>query len=238
MRWQDAWKLTFWQKLDASGGLGNSKFNCRTAWCETLNQEIYSWDVRVYVLMCWSHLGMSIWGHVRVGHWMHALHNDVETTFLGNGGWGGMCGWPFAMYVFCGAKCINECWMLPMAGDSDKTSNAWHLCCVRPIHAYVHGTWRGARHHMQHIDLFYKGDVVLWLFMHSPSYHGLKVHVCMWKFVFAIKWQSWSVYLHIQVTYPLCTIASNPRLPEHCIEYARILLWPKEKPFEGQWSVP
>lgn len=24
-----------------------------------------------------------------------------------------------------------------------------------------------------------------------------------------------------------------PRLPEHCIEYARILLWPKEKPFGG-----
>lgn len=24
-----------------------------------------------------------------------------------------------------------------------------------------------------------------------------------------------------------------PRLPEHCIEYARILQWPKEKPFGG-----
>lgn len=34
-----------------------------------------------------------------------------------------------------------------------------------------------------------------------------------------------------QVNFPLCTIASKPRLPEHCIEYARILLWPKEKPF-------
>jgi ubiquitin-activating enzyme E1 C len=34
-----------------------------------------------------------------------------------------------------------------------------------------------------------------------------------------------------QVNFPLCTIASKPRLPEHCIEYAKILLWPKEKPF-------
>lgn len=25
-----------------------------------------------------------------------------------------------------------------------------------------------------------------------------------------------------------------PRLPEHCIEYARILQWPKEKPFGGK----
>jgi ubiquitin-activating enzyme E1 C len=29
----------------------------------------------------------------------------------------------------------------------------------------------------------------------------------------------------------LCTIAHTPRLAEHCIEYARILLWPKENPF-------
>jgi ubiquitin-activating enzyme E1 C len=34
-----------------------------------------------------------------------------------------------------------------------------------------------------------------------------------------------------QVNFPLCTIAHTPRLPEHCIEYAKILLWPKEDPF-------
>uniref|UniRef100_A0A8C5D746 NEDD8-activating enzyme E1 catalytic subunit n=1 Tax=Gouania willdenowi TaxID=441366 RepID=A0A8C5D746_GOUWI len=39
-----------------------------------------------------------------------------------------------------------------------------------------------------------------------------------------------------QINFPMCTIASMPRLPEHCIEYARILLWPKEKPF-GETSL-
>uniref|UniRef100_A0A3B4VC38 NEDD8-activating enzyme E1 catalytic subunit n=1 Tax=Seriola dumerili TaxID=41447 RepID=A0A3B4VC38_SERDU len=39
-----------------------------------------------------------------------------------------------------------------------------------------------------------------------------------------------------QINFPMCTIASMPRLPEHCIEYARILQWPKEKPF-GDTSV-
>uniref|UniRef100_A0A3Q4AC93 NEDD8-activating enzyme E1 catalytic subunit n=1 Tax=Mola mola TaxID=94237 RepID=A0A3Q4AC93_MOLML len=34
-----------------------------------------------------------------------------------------------------------------------------------------------------------------------------------------------------QVNFPMCTIASMPRLPEHCIEYAWIFLWPKETPF-------
>jgi ubiquitin-activating enzyme E1 C len=34
-----------------------------------------------------------------------------------------------------------------------------------------------------------------------------------------------------QVNYPLCTIATKPRLPEHCIEYARLILWTKLKPF-------
>ncbi|XP_075955561.1 NEDD8-activating enzyme E1 catalytic subunit-like isoform X2 [Anarhichas minor] len=34
-----------------------------------------------------------------------------------------------------------------------------------------------------------------------------------------------------QINFPMCTIASMPRLPEHCVEYARIFQWPKEKPF-------
>jgi len=34
-----------------------------------------------------------------------------------------------------------------------------------------------------------------------------------------------------QVNYPLCTIAETPRLPEHCIEYVKVIQWPKEMPF-------
>ncbi len=37
-----------------------------------------------------------------------------------------------------------------------------------------------------------------------------------------------------QVNFPLCTLAHTPRLPEHCVEYVRILLWPKENPFGGE----
>ncbi|XP_011306003.1 NEDD8-activating enzyme E1 catalytic subunit [Fopius arisanus] len=36
-----------------------------------------------------------------------------------------------------------------------------------------------------------------------------------------------------QVTYPLCTIANTPRLPEHCVEYVKVIVWPKENPFEA-----
>eukprot|EP00053_Salpingoeca_punica_P010652 m.95535 g.95535 ORF g.95535 m.95535 type:complete len:435 (-) comp15455_c0_seq1:321-1625(-) len=32
-----------------------------------------------------------------------------------------------------------------------------------------------------------------------------------------------------QINYPMCTIAHTPRLPEHCIEYAKVILWPKER---------
>lgn len=35
-----------------------------------------------------------------------------------------------------------------------------------------------------------------------------------------------------QVNYPMCTLAETPRLPEHCIEYALIVLW--EKAFPGR----
>lgn len=34
-----------------------------------------------------------------------------------------------------------------------------------------------------------------------------------------------------QITYPLCTIATNPRLPEHCIEYAKLFSWRNDNPF-------
>jgi len=33
------------------------------------------------------------------------------------------------------------------------------------------------------------------------------------------------------INYPLCTIANTPRLPEHTIEYVKVLLWPREQPF-------
>ncbi|CAN8076010.1 unnamed protein product [Agarophyton chilense] len=34
-----------------------------------------------------------------------------------------------------------------------------------------------------------------------------------------------------QQNYPFCTIANTPRLPEHCVEYANVILWDKLKPF-------
>ena len=34
-----------------------------------------------------------------------------------------------------------------------------------------------------------------------------------------------------RATVPLCTIASIPRQPEHCIEWAHLIAWEKEKPF-------
>lgn len=29
----------------------------------------------------------------------------------------------------------------------------------------------------------------------------------------------------------MCTIAHTPRLPAHCVEYVKLLLWPQEHPF-------
>jgi len=34
-----------------------------------------------------------------------------------------------------------------------------------------------------------------------------------------------------QVNFPLCTIAHTPRLPEHCVEYVKVLQWERDKPF-------
>ena len=31
-----------------------------------------------------------------------------------------------------------------------------------------------------------------------------------------------------QKTYPMCTLAETPRVPEHCIEYAYVKLWNEE----------
>lgn len=36
-----------------------------------------------------------------------------------------------------------------------------------------------------------------------------------------------------QISYPLCTIANTPRLPEHCIEYVKIIQWEKQNPFQA-----
>ena len=30
-----------------------------------------------------------------------------------------------------------------------------------------------------------------------------------------------------QLNFPMCTLAHTPRLPEHCVEYVRVLLWPQ-----------
>lgn len=37
-----------------------------------------------------------------------------------------------------------------------------------------------------------------------------------------------SLDLHAaKTTFPICTIANTPRLPEHCIEWASVLEWPR-----------
>ena len=37
-------------------------------------------------------------------------------------------------------------------------------------------------------------------------------------------------------TFPICTIANTPRLPEHCIEWASIIEWPRI--FAGSFVAP
>lgn len=36
----------------------------------------------------------------------------------------------------------------------------------------------------------------------------------------------------------MCTIAHTPRLPEHCVEYVKVILWEKENPFDGGSLIP
>ncbi|XP_072454814.1 NEDD8-activating enzyme E1 catalytic subunit isoform X4 [Notamacropus eugenii] len=57
-------------------------------------------------------------------------------------------------------------------------------------------------------------------------YRQFHIIVCGLDSIIARRWINGML-----VNFPMCTIASMPRLPEHCIEYARILQWPKEQPF-------
>lgn len=35
--------------------------------------------------------------------------------------------------------------------------------------------------------------------------------------------------LNKPTAFPICTIANTPRLPEHCIEWASVLEWPRQR---------
>ncbi|XP_022652126.1 NEDD8-activating enzyme E1 catalytic subunit-like [Varroa jacobsoni] len=41
-------------------------------------------------------------------------------------------------------------------------------------------------------------------------------------------------YYPPQDKFPMCTLAQTPRLPEHCVEYVKIVQWPKDNPFGGE----
>ena len=36
----------------------------------------------------------------------------------------------------------------------------------------------------------------------------------------------------------MCTIANTPRLPEHCVEYVRVIQWSQDQPFGGRQILP
>uniref|UniRef100_A0A0N5ABF0 NEDD8-activating enzyme E1 catalytic subunit n=1 Tax=Syphacia muris TaxID=451379 RepID=A0A0N5ABF0_9BILA len=36
-----------------------------------------------------------------------------------------------------------------------------------------------------------------------------------------------------QINFPMCTIAHTPRLPEHCVEFVKVIQWDRDKPFQG-----
>jgi len=43
--------------------------------------------------------------------------------------------------------------------------------------------------------------------------------------------------LNKPTTFPICTIANTPRLPEHCIEWASVLEWPRVKGGQFSWII-
>ena len=50
----------------------------------------------------------------------HFLFFFCQTTFLDDGGREEQHDWAFAMYIFGRVEWRNNCWMQPMAGDSEK----------------------------------------------------------------------------------------------------------------------
>ena len=54
-------------------------------------------------------------------HWnIHYTRTSMKKEVSWRWRTGGQRGWAFALYVFGGVKCTNECWTQPMAGNSDK----------------------------------------------------------------------------------------------------------------------